>query len=59
MWELTADRKTVRLRVPPVRLMGLPKPVDMHFDFDAEAVDNVLVRLTLLRAKMLPPRRSH
>ena len=31
----------------------------IHLDFDAEMVDEILQRLSLLRAKMLPvPRRS-
>jgi hypothetical protein len=26
MWTLSADRKTVRQAVPPLRLVGFPKP---------------------------------
>lgn len=41
--------------MPPVRLAGLPKPLELHLDCDAAAVDQILERLTLLRSQMLPP----
>jgi hypothetical protein len=53
-WTLSADRKTVRLAVPPLRLAGFPKPLDVYMDFDAVTVDAMLERLTILRSQMLP-----
>jgi len=55
MWTLSADYKTVRLAVPPLRIVGFPKPLDVYMDFDAGSVDAMLERLTVLRSQMLPP----
>jgi hypothetical protein len=55
MWRLTADRKTVRMRMPPIKIQGQQKPVDIFLDLDAARVDEVLRRLTELRTQMLPP----
>jgi hypothetical protein len=55
MWTLSADRKTVRLALPPLSLDGIPEPVTIHMNFDAGAVDAMLERLTILRSRMLPP----
>jgi hypothetical protein len=52
MWSLSDDRKTVRLAVPPVQVAGLPEPVRVRVDFDAEGVDEMLKRLIVLRARM-------
>jgi hypothetical protein len=59
MWTLSADQKTVREQIPPILLAGLPKPVVVHLDFNAETVDAMLERLTVLRAQMLPPPRRN
>ena len=55
MWRLSADRKTVRLALPPVALAARAEPIRVYLDFDADAVDAVLERLTILRGQMLPP----
>jgi len=55
MWTLSADRKTVRLAVPPLRLAGMPEPLAVYMDFDAKSVDAMLERLSVLRSQMLPP----
>jgi hypothetical protein len=55
MWTLNADCKTVRLAVPPLRIVGFPKTLDVFMDFDAESVDAMIERLTVLRSQMLPP----
>jgi hypothetical protein len=55
MWTLSVDRKTVRLAVPPLRIVGFPKPLDVFMDFDAQSVDAMIERLTVLRSQMLPP----
>jgi hypothetical protein len=55
MWTLSADLRAVRLSLPPLPLVGLPEPLKVHMEFDAMTVDEILQRLTLLRASMLPP----
>jgi hypothetical protein len=55
MWRLSPDRRSVRLQLPPLKLAGMKKPVDIHLDFEAETVDQILQRLTELRMQMLPP----
>jgi hypothetical protein len=55
MWILSADRKTVRLTVPPLRLEGVPTPLAVYMNFDAVTVDAMLERLSILRSQMLPP----
>jgi hypothetical protein len=54
MWTLSADRRSVRLALPPLRLAGMPEPLMVYMDFDAEAVDAMLERLSILRSQMLP-----
>lgn len=59
MWTLSGDGETVRLQLPPLPIAGFSKSLRIHLDFDAEMVDEILQRLSLLRAKMLPvPRRN-
>jgi hypothetical protein len=55
MWTLSADCKTVRLALPPLSLDGIPEPIVIHMNFDAETVDAMLERLSILRSRMLPP----
>lgn len=54
MWTLSDDREMVRLALPPLPLEGLPEPLRVHLDFTAEGIDQILDRLTFLRAQMLP-----
>jgi hypothetical protein len=54
MWTLSADRRSVRLALPPLRLAGMPEPLTVYMDFDAEAVDAMLERLSISRSQMLP-----
>lgn len=58
-WLLSADRATVRLQLPPLNVAGVPKPLNIHIDFDAEAVDAMIEELLDLRAKMVPPAERH
>lgn len=59
MWTPSGDGETVRLQLPPLPIAGFPESLRIHLDFDAEMVDEILQRLSLLRAKMLPvPRRN-
>jgi hypothetical protein len=48
------DCETVRLQVPPLKLAGNAEPLLLHLDFNAELVDEIQHRLTVLRAQMLP-----
>lgn len=52
MWSLTEDRQAVRLTVPPLPLVGLPEPLSVHLDFEAEAIDAMIERLVFLRRQM-------
>jgi hypothetical protein len=54
------QRRTVRLNLPPLPLAGLAQPLNVHLDFDSKTIDEMIDRLTVLRAKMLPasPRRG-
>ncbi|WP_428667585.1 hypothetical protein [Reyranella sp.] len=54
MWTLSDDRETVRLQLPSLPIAGIPEPLRIHLDFDAETVDEIIKRLTALRAQMLP-----
>jgi hypothetical protein len=54
MWTLSEDHATVRLRLPPVVLEGLPRALELHLDFDIDAVEEILARLSALRVKMRP-----
>jgi hypothetical protein len=55
MWTLSSDRKTIRLALPPLPLAGMAEPIRAVVDFDAETVDAMLERLTILQGQMLPP----
>jgi hypothetical protein len=55
MWTLSADCKTVRLALPPLPLDGISEPLTIHMNFDAETVDAILERLSILRSQMRPP----
>ena len=54
MWALNEDRKTVRFSLPPLRLDGMPEPLMVFMDLDSGTVDEIVDRLTVLRAQMLP-----
>jgi hypothetical protein len=54
MWMLSDDRETVRLALPALPIEGMPEPLQVKMDFDAEAVDAIIARLTVLRSQMLP-----
>jgi hypothetical protein len=55
LWRLSPDRRSVRMQLPPLKIARSPKPIDIHLDFETETVDEILQRLTELRAQMLPP----
>jgi hypothetical protein len=54
VWSLLPGRKYVRLQLPPMPVQGLSMPINIHLDFDAGTVDEMLNRLTVLRLQMLP-----
>jgi hypothetical protein len=54
MWTLNEDRRSVRLSLPPIRLAGVPEPLRVSIDLKADMVDEILHRLSVLRAQMLP-----
>jgi hypothetical protein len=51
---LSADRRTVRLHIPPVSLAGFSEPRKLHLDLDAVSVDAMIMQLVRLRAQMVP-----
>jgi hypothetical protein len=42
------------MQLPQVPIVAFPKPLDIKLDFDTEMVDEIINRLTVLRAQMLP-----
>ena len=48
------DRETLRLRLPALTMADRAEPLRIFLGFDAAAVDEMLERLTVLRARMLP-----
>ena len=61
MWQLAADRCSVRLSLPGLPVAGLSEPIRVNIDFDTSVVDQIIERLTVLRAHMkpdLPPARQ-
>jgi hypothetical protein len=55
MWSLSDDRNTVRLAVPSVAFPGMPEPIRVLVEFDAEDMDEMLKRPIVLRARMPEP----
>jgi hypothetical protein len=54
MWQLSADRRSVRMELPGLPIEGLPQPIKVKINFDAGVVDQMIERLMVLRAQMLP-----
>ena len=55
MWTLSEDQEAVRMHLPPVQIEGIPKHVIVSLSFTAANIDDILVRLTMLRSQMQPP----
>jgi len=55
-WAITCedDGRVARLRLPPLELAGVRKPVNSYLDMGAEDVDALLQRLADVRTRMLP-----
>jgi hypothetical protein len=60
MWTLNADKRSVRLTLPPLPVAGQARPLFVALDFEAATVEEMIDRLTVLRAEMLPavPKRE-
>jgi hypothetical protein len=54
MWTLNADKKSVRLTLPPLPLAGQAKPLFVVLDFGTATVDQTIDRLLSLRGQMHP-----
>jgi hypothetical protein len=53
MWQLSADRRSVRMQFG-LPVQGTAEPLLVKIDFDAVAIEQIVERLTVLRAEMLP-----
>ena len=51
---LLPDRRNVRFHLPPLPLAGQEEPLRLFLDFDTASVDQLIDRLLVLRAQMLP-----
>jgi hypothetical protein len=54
MRQLSADRRSVRTELPGLPVEGMPEPLRVKIDFDAGSIDQMIERLLVLRAQMLP-----
>ena len=54
MWTLSADRRSVRMTLPPLPVAGMPEPISVKIKFDAGVIEQMINRLTMLRLQMLP-----
>jgi hypothetical protein len=59
MWTLNDGRESVKLSLPPLPLHGLPEPLRITIDFEADMVEEMIRHLTEVRARMLPPPSKH
>ena len=54
MWTLNADRRSIRLTLPPLPIPDQAKPLFVVLDFEATTIDETIDRLLSLRAQMQP-----
>jgi hypothetical protein len=59
MWTLAGDCRSVHMTLPPFPVAGVPEPLTVHVEFDTRTIDEILQRLSVLRAQMLPPLRRN
>lgn len=57
--EVCDDQRTARVHLPPLQIAGMPKPINIYVDMDAEAVDALLRQLAEIRTQMLPAPKRH
>lgn len=55
LWRLSPGPPHRSPTAAPLRLAGHKKALDIHLDFEAATVDEILQRLTELRTRMEPP----
>jgi hypothetical protein len=55
MWTLDGDCRSVHMTLPSFPIDGMPEPLIVHVEFDTRTIDEMLQRLSVLRAQMLPP----
>jgi hypothetical protein len=53
MWVLLPDRRSLRMSLPDILVEGLREPLRIHTEFEGGVVDQIIERLTVLRAQML------
>ena len=54
MWTLSEDARRICLELPPLVLAETGEPVRVRMRFDADTIDGILERLTVLRMRMVP-----
>lgn len=54
MWQLAANRRSVRLSLAGLPVTGLAQPFRVNIDLDTGVVDEIIERLSILRAQMKP-----
>jgi len=59
MWTLAGDCRSVHMTLPSFPVDGMPEPLIVHVEFDTGTIDEMLQRLSVLRAQMLPPLRRN
>ena len=53
MWTLSEDARQICLELPPL-LIDTGEPVRVRMRFDADTIDGIMERLTVLRTRMVP-----
>ena len=51
LWTLNEDRRSVKLSLPPIPFEGLPEQLRLTVDFEADMVEDMIQRLTEIRAR--------
>ena len=59
IWTLAGDCRSVHMTLPSFPVAGMPEPLTVHVEFDTHTIDDILQRLSVLRAQMLPPLKRH
>jgi hypothetical protein len=54
MWNLNEDSSRICLELPLLSFEEISEPIQVRLRFDAETIDAMLERLTLLRRRMVP-----
>ena len=54
MWTLSEDARKICLELPPLVLAETGEPVRVRMRFDADTIDGIMERLTVLRTRMVP-----